>query len=202
MKLKINEIFYSLQGEGLRAGEPSIFIRLQGCSAKNSCFKSGVICDTNFEDGTDWDLDVIKSFIKKYNCKWIVWTGGEPLDQLTEKIIDFFKPYKQAIETSGIHKPPNNLDWIVLSPKINENLILKKFIPRNKDDFHCDELRWVRKYLDEIPITKIKAKKYYISPHFDKETINDKNLKWCIDLCLNNPKWSLSIQQHKIWKIR
>ena len=201
MKLKINEIFYSLQGEGARAGEPSIFIRLQGCSAKNACYNSGIICDTEFESGKEWDIKDIKDFIHKYNCDWIVWTGGEPLDQLTKEIIDFFKPYKQAIETSGIYAPPSNLDWVVLSPKISEDIILKKFILRNKGDVHCDELRWVRKKLEEIPDTKIKAKKYYISPHFHKEEVDYKNLKWCIRLCLDNPKWSLSMQQHKVWKI-
>ena len=139
--------------------------------------------------------------IKKYNCNWITWTGGEPLDQLTSDIVDFFKPYKQAIETSGIHSPPNNLDWVVLSPKINEKNILKKFKLR-KDNFHCDELRWVKKISDEIPNTKIKAKKYYISPHFHKDDVDYKNLNWCIKLCLDNPKWSLSMQQHKIWKIK
>jgi len=202
MKLKINEIFYSLQGEGARAGKPSIFIRLQGCSAEIACNKAGIDCDTEFKTGKEWDIKDIKSFINKYNCKWIVWTGGEPLDQLTEKIIDFFLPYKQAIETSGIHQPPNNIDWVVLSPKLDEKIILKKIELREKDGMHCDELRWVRKEPQEIPITQIKAKKYYISPHCYKDEIDYKNLKWCIQLCLDNPKWNLSMQQHKIWKIK
>ena len=167
MNLKINEIFYSLQGEGSRAGEPSIFIRLQGCSAKNACFKSGIICDTEFESGYEIDIKEIKSYIEKYNCEWIVWTGGEPSDQLTDEIIDFFKPYKQAIETSGIKSPPENLDWIVISPKVAEHTILKKFIMRRNEGVHCDELRWVRKKGQAIPETKLKAYKYYISPHFD-----------------------------------
>ena len=201
MKLNINEIFYSLQGEGARSGKPNIFIRLQGCKAKNVCHNAGITCDTEFETGKEWDINDIKAYIKKYNCNWITWTGGEPLDQLTSDIVDFFKPYKQAIETSGIHSPPNNLDWVVLSPKINEKNILKKFKLR-KDNFHCDELRWVKKISDEIPNTKIKAKKYYISPHFHKDDVDYKNLNWCIKLCLDNPKWSLSMQQHKIWKIK
>ena len=201
MKLNINEIFYSLQGEGARSGKPSIFIRLQGCKAKKACHSAGIICDTEFETGKEWNIDNIKTYIKKYNCNWIIWTGGEPLDQLTSEIIDFFKPYKQAIETSGLHSPPENLDWVVLSPKINEQHILKKFKLR-KDNYHCDELRWVKKSSEKIPNTKINAKKYYISPHFKKDDVDYKNLSWCIKLCLDNPKWSLSMQQHKIWKIK
>ena len=60
MKVTVNEIFYSLQGEGKRAGEPSIFIRLTGCSAKHACYKSGVICDTEFESGAEWDVKELK----------------------------------------------------------------------------------------------------------------------------------------------
>ena len=144
----------------------------------------------------------IKEYISKFGCDWIVWTGGEPLDQLTEEIVDYFKPYKQAIETSGIKIPPNNLDWIVLSPKIAEHVILKKWLLRRNENIHCDELRWVRKTGQAIPETKITAKKYYISPHFDGETINKENLDCCIKLCLDNPKWNLSVQQHKLWKVR
>ena len=195
--LRINEIFYSLQGEGARSGEPSIFIRVQGCSAKNACFKSGVICDTEFESGSEMTLKEIKNYISKFGCEWIVWSGGEPTDQLTEEMIDYFKPYKQAIETSGINDPPRNLDWIVLSPKIAEHAILKRW-----KITIVDELRWVRKTGQEIPNTKIQAQKYYISPHFDGEEVNKENLNHCIQLCLDNPKWNLSVQQHKLWKVR
>ena len=196
-KLKINEIFYSLQGEGMRAGEPSIFIRLSGCSAKNACFKSGIVCDTEFESGYEITLKEIKEYISKWPCDWIVWSGGEPLDQLTEEIVDYFQPYKQAIETSGVKRPPDNLDWIVLSPKIAEHAILKIW-----KEMHPDELRWVRKTDQAIPNTKIEAIKYYISPHFNGEEIDKENLDWCIKLCLDNPKWNLSVQQHKLWKVR
>lgn len=199
-KLKIAEIFYSLQGEGYRAGHPSIFIRLSGCSAKNACFKSGIICDTDFESGKEITLKEIKKHIDKFNCEWIVWTGGEPNDQLTEEIIDYFKPYKQAIECSGIKQPPDNLDWVVLSPKIAEHVILKKWELR--DGFHCDELRWVRHKDQPIPNTKIWAQYYYISPHTDGDEMNYDNLSYCIDLILKYPKWNLSTQQHKLWKVR
>ena len=203
-KIKISEIFYSLQGEGARCGEPSIFIRLSGCSVKHACYKSGVICDTEFESGKDWSVKDLKNFIdsQNKNCEWIVWSGGEPTDQLTEEIVEYFKPYKQAIECSGIKQPPYNLNWVVLSPKIAEHAILKKWITRRNTELHCDELRWVRKTGQDIPNTEIIAQKYYISPHFDGETLNEENVDYCIELCLKNPKWSLSMQQHKLWKVR
>ena len=149
--LKINEIFYSLQGEGNRAGEPSIFIRLQGCSAKNACLKSGIECDTEFESGKEMNLVAIEDYIgaRLYNTirhdyrvknnMWIVWTGGEPCDQLTEEIVEYFTDlgYKQAIETSGIKTPPKNLDYICFY-HIN---ILKSNIPNkqtNKQYHHMN----------------------------------------------------------------
>jgi len=56
VKLRVTEIFYSLQGEGARSGNPSIFIRLSGCSAKYACLTSGVMCDTEFESGKEMTL--------------------------------------------------------------------------------------------------------------------------------------------------
>ncbi len=70
MKLTVNEIFYSLQGEGGRSGEASIFIRLTKCNLACS------FCDTDFADGNDMTLEEILDVIKEFSCKWIIWTGG------------------------------------------------------------------------------------------------------------------------------
>ncbi|CAB5224186.1 NrdG Organic radical activating enzymes [uncultured Caudovirales phage] len=197
--LKISEIFYSLQGEGIRAGIPTIFIRLQGCKAKNACYSMGIKCDTEFESGKEYSLDEIDSWIKENGngCYEITWTGGEPLDQLNEEIIQYFaeKNYYQAIETSGLHPAPKGLDFICVSPKVAEHVIKKNF-PDG-----VDELRYVRHSGQDIPCCSIKAKHYWLSPHSNGFEINSKNLKHCIDLCLKNPSWRMSIQQHKIWNI-
>ncbi len=68
--LKVSEIFYSLQGEGARAGTATFFIRLQGCKAKMACYASGVRCDTEFESGSEWTLDkIIKLlYVGSYPC--------------------------------------------------------------------------------------------------------------------------------------
>jgi organic radical activating enzyme len=204
MSLKISEIFYSLQGEGARQGEPSIFIRLQGCSAKHACFASGVVCDTEFESGSSFSHQEIITRIRvlTQECGWIIWTGGEPADQLVDMDVAIFHTagYKQAIETSGVKKPPAGLDWVVLSPKVAEHAILKIW-PLRPDGLHCDELRVVRHIGQSIPQTEIKAKRYFISPHFDGITPNQANITHCINLCLNNPTWNLSIQNHKLLRI-
>ena len=201
-QLQVNEIFYSLQGEGARAGEPSIFIRLKGCSARNACFKSGIDCDTEFTSGTNRSIEWIHNYIKQFDCKWIVWTRGEPLDQLTQEIVNYFsKHYLQALETSGIKKPPKGFEHIALSPKIAEHAILKKW-----EEEVPHELRIVRRRGQFLPDTKLAPKgsyvEKYVSPHSDGNELNKENLEWCIDLCKENSDWKLSVQMHKLWRVR
>jgi organic radical activating enzyme len=205
VQLKVSEIFYSIQGEGFRAGHPSIFIRLQGCSAKFACYASGIQCDTEFESGAPMDLEVLLDKIRAISkCMWIIWTGGEPLDQLTPEVLRFFSNhgYYHAVETSGVIDPSDELrelvDWLVLSPKVAEHVILKKWEPNRVKGTHCDELRYVRHSGQEIPSTDIKATFYCLSPHFDGINPNDKNIQHCIKLCLENPVWKLSVQAHKL----
>jgi 7-carboxy-7-deazaguanine synthase len=198
-KLKVSEIFYSLQGEGARIGIPTIFIRLQGCKTKFACAANGIKCDTEFESGKELTIEEIELWIEKNakQCNEITWTGGEPLDQLTEEIVAYFKDkgFYQAIETSGLQPAVKGLDFICVSPKVAEHIIAKNF-PDG-----VSELRYVRHKGQSIPEPSIKAKHYWISPHSDGFNINSENLKHCIDLCLKNGKWKMSLQNHKIWNI-
>lgn len=199
MKLQVSEIFYSLQGEGQRVGTPTFFVRLQGCKAKNACFAAGIKCDTEFNSGREMELTEILETLKNLNpeCKEITWTGGEPLDQLTEDQIYFFSKngYYQCIETSGLHPAPAGIDYIAISPKVAEHVVKKNF-PNG-----VQELRYVRHKGQDIPKPEIKAKYKFVSPHSDGFTINGENLSHCIDLCLKNPEWKLSVQTHKLWNI-
>jgi organic radical activating enzyme len=197
--IKVSEIFYSLQGEGARTGTPTVFIRLQGCKAKNACYTSGVRCDTEFESGSAYTLEELLLKVEQVakGCKEITWTGGEPTDQLTKDMIQFFKQhgYYQAIETSGLNPVPDGIDFICVSPKVAEHVIAKNF-PNG-----VNELRYVRHQGQTIPSPAIEAEHYWISPHSDGFTINGTNLQHCIQLCLNNPKWKMSVQNHKLWNI-
>lgn len=199
IKLKISEIFYSLQGEGARVGTPTIFIRLQGCKAKFACAKTCIKCDTEFESGIEMTLKEINNWCQEnaLSCKQITWTGGEPTDQLTEGIISYFKDkgYFQAIETSGLNPTPKGINYICVSPKVAEHIIKKNF-PEG-----VNELRYVRHCGQSIPYPLIKADHYYISPHSDGYDINNVNLKHCINLVKENSTWKLSVQQHKLWNI-
>lgn len=198
--LRVSELFYSLQGEGGRAGQPSIFIRLSGCSAKHACYETGVRCDTEFESGRAMTLDEILAWCKAHapNCFWIVWTGGEPCDQLTDDVVKFFDDaqYMQAIETSGLKPIPDGIDWICISPKVAEHVLVKVHGDRT-----IQELRYVRHVGQDIPSPQLHATNLYLSPHSDGFTINAANLQHCIALCLAHPAWKLSVQQHKLWKV-
>lgn len=189
MKLIVNEIFYSLQGEGGRSGEPSIFIRLTKCNLTCS------FCDTDFADGDEMSMDEILEKIKAYPCKWIIWTGGEPTIQLKDEHLAFFREhgYKQAIETNGTRRVPSLIDYISCSPKQHYETI-KERIPA------VNEIRMPIEVGDEVPDISVfpKADSYFLSPIFDGDKINMKNVDYCIEMIKNNPQWRLSLQVHKL----
>lgn len=198
LTLNVSETFYSLQGEGARAGEPSFFIRLQGCKAKHACYASGIRCDTEFESGSARDIEHLVALAKQSGTGWIIWTGGEPLDQLTPEILDRFRTegFRQAVETSGLHPlDGRRFDWVVVSPKVAEHVVAKNF-PDG-----VDELRYVRHKGQEVPKPFVSAKVYCLSPHFNGQTIDHDNLAHCIELCKANPSWRLSVQLHKLFRI-
>ncbi len=193
MKLTVNEIFYSLQGEGGRQGEASIFIRLTKCNLKCT------FCDTDFEHGDEMSLEEIASEIKAFGCQWIIWTGGEPTIQLRDEHLQYFKDlgYKQAIETNGTRPVPSLIDYITCSPKQKYESI-KDHLPK------VNEIRIPVAEGDQIPDVSVfpKADKYFLSPIFDADKPIKKNIEYCVDLILRDPRWQLSLQIHKLINIQ
>lgn len=193
MNLNVNEIFYSLQGEGGRTGQASIFIRLAKCNLACS------FCDTDFERGVKMTLEEVLNEIEDWPCKWIVWTGGEPTLQLTDAVVAFFKErgYSQAIETNGTRRVPNGIDYITCSPKQHFEKV-KELIPV------VDELRFPIEKGDPLPDTSIlpKTERYLLSPIFDNQQMIPENVDYCISLVREHPEWALSLQTHKLIGIR
>jgi organic radical activating enzyme len=189
MKLIVKEIFYSLQGEGGRNGEPSIFIRLTKCNLACS------FCDTDFANGDEMTIDEILDEIKQYPCKWIIWTGGEPTIQLTDEHLTKFREhgYKQAIETNGTRLVPSLIDYITCSPKKDYETI-KSRIP------FAHEIRIPVQKGDILPDISVfpKADNYFLSPIFDGDKLNIENANYCVELVKANPQWRLSLQIHKL----
>ena len=194
MNLNVNEIFYSLQGEGGRTGEASIFIRLTRCNLDCD------FCDTDFESGQDMSLEEILSEISQYPCRWIIWTGGEPTLQLTGEVLLFFKTngYKQAIESNGLKPLSKLLDYTVCSPKGEKFAFVKKVNPK------VNEIRLPMKTGDKLPGFEQlpKADTYFVSPVFSfNPLITKENIDYCIELVKIHPQWRLSVQVHKLINI-
>jgi 7-carboxy-7-deazaguanine synthase len=140
--MKINEIFYSIQGEGKWTGHPNIFLRLTGCNLRCS------YCDTQYayEEGTEKSIQEIKNEILKFKCKKICITGGEPLIQedilqLIDILIE--KNYEISIETNGsidiksLTKKDNlmiSMDVKCPSSKMHKKMNLKNIILLKKKD--------------------------------------------------------------------
>ena len=189
--LSVNEIFCSLQGEGARAGELSIFIRLSGCNLRCS------FCDTDFTISKKISIEQIANLISGYGARWIVWTGGEPTLQLNDDIIFYFKQlgYKQALETNGTNSIPNGLDYICVSPKTTGDF---------SDLGNVNEVRIAVSQGDIVPdfCNLPIADHYFLSPIFSGDAINFLNLNYCIETIKDNNIWKLSIQQHKIWNVQ
>ena len=119
---KINEIFYSLQGEGYHTGTPAIFVRFSGCNLKCD------FCDTQHEEGTMMTDEEIITKVKKYPAVTVVLTGGEPSLWIDDQLIDLLHQAGKyvTIETNGTHPLPASIDWVTCSPKQGAKLAIDR----------------------------------------------------------------------------
>ena len=199
--MKVNEIFYSLQGEGFNTGTPAIFVRLSGCNL--DC----PFCDTDHISGKEMTEGEIIEEVSRYKAQLVVVTGGEPALQLTESLVEMLHLLGKtvAVETNGTVELPRNVDWITLSPK---------------DAFLGDMAKPIIKYADELKLIFTEGMYKDARPcvsTYENININHRFLQPCdtgdasrnaeiiqktIDYCKEHPEWRLSLQTHKILNIR
>lgn len=193
MFYRVNEIFYSIQGEGYNVGRPAIFIRFSGCNLKCS------FCDTHVGEFKELSINQIVNSIEQYHCYFVVLTGGEPLIQINQELVETLiqNGYSVAIETNGIlldrDKRSDLLKdcWITVSPKNKETV-------RRLSSEHVtmDEIKVVNEGQDLKPYESIDAKHYYLQP------CSCMNTEESIQKVKENPKWRLSLQTQKMVNIR
>jgi len=194
---KVNEIFYSLQGEGCNTGTASVFIRLSGCNLHCD------FCDTCHEPGTMMSLPDIVELVMQYpNAPLIVLTGGEPSLWIDEAFVMGLKQKtgkRIAIETNGTHPLPNGIDWVTLSPKTG--LGGNGDVPVVLDC--CDELKVVYLGQDLAQYDNITASYRYLQPCWTDDPEKRKhNLLMTVQAVMDNPQWRLSLQTHRILGIK
>ena len=176
---KVNEIFYSLQGEGYNTGTPAVFVRFSGCNLRCKW------CDTNFSTYTLMTCEQLteECLRLQHDCMLLL-TGGEPALHADSELINALKKagYYIAIETNGTQQLPQGIDWVTCSPKEGSRVVLKE----------VDELKIVYTGQDvEKWHRQIKAKYNYLQP------CSLKNTKRIVRYILNHPWWRLSLQTQK-----
>lgn len=193
--MRVNEIFYSLQGEGFNTGMPAVFIRFSGCNLQCP------FCDTQHQDGKEMTEGDIIEEVSRYKANLVVVTGGEPALQLTESLVEMLHLLGKtvAVETNGTIELPENVDWITLSPK---------------DMFLGEKAKPVLNYADELKLVfdgengpkfygNINVKHRFLQPCDTGDAEKNKEIiKKTIEFCKENPEWRLSLQTHKILNIR
>ena len=206
---KVKEIYFTLQGEGARTGRAAVFLRFTGCNlwtGREEDRASAVcqFCDTDFigMDGVEGGKYTASELAGKVSSLWpsgqyqkyVVCTGGEPLLQLDEELIDALhdQGFEVGIETNGTITVPRGVDWICVSPKANTDVVVQK----------GNELKLVvlQQNLEPHLFEDWEFSNFYLQP-MDGPKVNEYT-KWAVDYCLQHPKWKLSLQTHKLLGIR
>lgn len=191
--MKINEIFYSLQGEGYWTGTPAVFVRFSGCNLKCA------FCDTDHQNGRHYTTEEVISKIQKYPARHIIFTGGEPTLQLSRDLVERLHALGKFlhIETNGSIRLSddieNNIDWITVSPK--DAPIKIQRIDELKALYHGEGQDMAA--LDSIRTANPDCR--YLQPcDVNNPQENSRILSETIEYIKQNPRWRLSLQTHKI----
>jgi 7-carboxy-7-deazaguanine synthase (Cx14CxxC type) len=209
MSYSVKEIYYTLQGEGHKAGSAAIFCRFAGCNLWSGREEDRELaicnfCDTDFI-GTDGPgggrFATAADLAEAVHARWpsqafgfvdplVVCTGGEPLLQLNEELVVAFHRagLAVAIETNGTRLSPPGVDWICVSPKAGSDLVLRT----------GDELKLVypQKGAEPELFKDLNFSHFFLQPMDGPE--KEHNTRLAVDYCKTHPQWRLSTQIHKL----
>lgn len=191
---KVNEIFYSIQGEGRHTGMPAVFLRLAGCTMGCS------FCDTKYAFQTGEEMNSLQVLVAlaEYPCKTVVITGGEPAEQDLPALIAALKSagYCVHLETNGAHDcDVSRADFVCVSPKkyVSQEMLKKADVIKIVVGQETDLADLEKYYNYENDKTQI-----YLQP----ESNLQENIALCVKLLKKHPAARLSLQTHKLINIR
>lgn len=207
MTYTVKEAFYTLQGEGANAGRPAVFCRFSGCNlwsgreadrARAMCR----FCDTDFV-GTDGPrggrfpgaaelaahIDSLWPAVRQVG-KLVVFTGGEPLLQLDPPLVVAVRElgFTLAVETNGTLPVPDGVHWVCVSPKARAKLVVTR--GSELKVVHPQEGQDPERYLG------LDFQHFFLQP-LDGDRLGE-NTRLCVEYCLRDPRWRLSLQTHKL----
>jgi 7-carboxy-7-deazaguanine synthase len=207
MTYAVKELFYTLQGEGANTGRAAVFCRFAGCNlwtgreqdrAEATC----QFCDTDFV-GTDGPgggkFASPKSLAAAVAAAWpttslerrfVVCTGGEPLLQLDAPLVEALhdQGFEVAVETNGTLPPPDDIDWLCVSPKAGAPLVIHS----------GNEIKLVfpQEGVDPVQFEPLGFEHFFLQPMDGPEL--ELNTAAALQYCLAHPRWRLSLQTHKL----
>ena len=208
MSYAVKEIFLTLQGEGVHVGRRAVFLRFAGCNlwtGREEDRASAVcqFCDTDFVgmDGTNggrYEADELAAKVaalwgKAEDNRYVVMTGGEPMLQVDDAIVDALhaQGFTIAIESNGTLPVHPGIDWICISPKAGSSVV-----QRSGDEL---KLVWPQPGSNTQAMEAWNFANFLIQP-MDSRSIesNNANVEAATGFVMAHPKWRLSLQNHKI----
>jgi len=204
MTYTVKEVFYTLQGEGANTGRPAVFLRFAGCNlwtGREEDRSTAIcqFCDTDFWGGTKFataDLlaAVVSAEWRSADRPFVVITGGEPLLQLDEPLIDALHNhgFEIAIETNGTLPAPSGIDWVCVSPKANA-----AFVQTSGDEL---KVVYPQPGMMLERFERLDFDHFFVQPMDGPEV--EQNTELAARYCFEHPRWRLSLQTHKLLGIR
>ncbi|WP_323800521.1 7-carboxy-7-deazaguanine synthase [Parasphingorhabdus sp.] len=210
MSYAVKEIFLTLQGEGVHAGRRAVFVRFTGCNLWSGLERDRAkaicqFCDTDFvgmdgEGGGRFATadNLVKAVAETWgsdrDSRFVVLTGGEPMLQVDEALIDALhaEGFFIAIESNGTLVVPRTIDWICISPKAQSDTV-----QRSGDELKLvwpqDDSNWQAMQSWDFSNLLLQPKDAIADP-----AASQANLEQAIAFVQAHPKWRLSLQNHKI----
>ena len=186
---RVNEIFYSLQGEGFHTGRAAVFVRFSGCNLRCP------FCDTSFETYREMSDQEIVQTILQYPARFVVLTGGEPTLQVDDAFTACLHQhgYEIAMETNGTRAIPPGIDWVTISPKKPYCAGAALAVDR------CNELKCLFDGVTPVSTYGISAAHYYLQPCDVGDVQRNRAIvQQCVEYIQAHPCWHLSLQTHKL----